>query len=89
MPQIKFSLAAPLWVMLVLGSGLFLSLIRRRRNTLAVPIVTMAVLVCVGCGSSSSSSHKTPGTPAGTYAATVTASSGSAHSNMALQVIVQ
>jgi len=41
------------------------------------------------CGGSSSPGTSTPGTPAGTYTAIVTAKSGSLSQNTALGVIVQ
>jgi hypothetical protein len=40
-------------------------------------------------GSSSSTTHTSPGTPAGTYTATITAASGSTSHIMPLKVVVQ
>jgi hypothetical protein len=77
------------WTLMFLGStGLWM---RNRKHlpVLAAPIVVL-VAFSVGCGgSSSSSTHTTPGTPAGTYTTTVTATSGGTSHNMALQVVVQ
>jgi uncharacterized membrane protein len=47
--------------------------------------LTLASLL--GCGGSSS--HTTPGTPSGTYTATITATSGSLNHNTTLTVVVQ
>jgi len=55
-----------------------------------MPIVASTVLV--GCGGGSSSSTPPPaqtGTPAGTYAITVTATSGSTNTTAALTLVVQ
>ena len=61
---------------------------RKRLSALAAPILIGAVALSVSCGDSSSL-HTTPKTPAGTYDATVTATSGTLSHNTALQVIVQ
>lgn len=62
---------------------------RKRLPALAAPIVVLA-FVTAGCGGSGSSSTDTAhGTPAGTYAVTITASSGNVSHKMALQVVVQ
>jgi hypothetical protein len=62
---------------------------RRRLPVLATPIIILACASWIGCGGGGSSSHTTPGTPAGTYTATVTATSGSLNHNMTLTVVVQ
>jgi FG-GAP-like repeat len=67
----------------------------RRRKTLSVLgalLIAAAFMPLVGCGSGSgmsSHSQTAPGTPSGTYAITVTATSGTLTHNAVLQVIVQ
>jgi hypothetical protein len=67
----------------------------RRRKTLSVLgalLIAAAFMPLVGCGSGSgmsSHSQTAPGTPSGTYAITVTATSGILTHNAVLQVIVQ
>jgi hypothetical protein len=79
------------WTTVLLASGLLFAGYRRRIRILAVPLIAVAFLAIPGCGGGggSSSSTITPGTPAGTYTATVTAKSGSLSHNAALTVIVQ
>jgi hypothetical protein len=81
------------WTMVLLASGLLFAGYRRRIRILAVPLIAVTFLAVAGCGGGggggSSSSTTTPGTPAGTYTATVTAKSGSLSHNTALTVIVQ
>ena len=67
---------------------------KRRRIAMRAALLVMAALTpWAGCGSGGSSTppitKTTPGTPAGTYTATVTATSGSLSHTTALQVIVQ
>ncbi len=62
---------------------------RRRMPALAVPITAVLLFGVVACGGSSSHGTSTPGTPAGTYTATVTAKSGSLSENSSLTVVVQ
>ena len=78
------------WSLLFLGSAWLWTQNRKRLPVLATPVL-LAFVFLVGCGGngSSSSTHTTPGTPAGKYTATVTATSGSVTHNMALQVVVQ
>jgi len=54
---------------------------------LAVALIAVEFLGMAGCGGGGSSS--TPGTPAGTYTATVTATSGNLNHRTALTVVVQ
>jgi len=67
----------------------------RRRKTLSVLgalLIAAAFMPLAGCGSGSgmsSHSQTAPGTPSGTYAITVTATSGTLTHNAVLQVIVQ
>ena len=78
------------WRLIVLSSGLLLLRSRKRFPVLTASSAALLLAACVACGGSgSSSTHTTPGTPSGTYTATVTATSGSATQKMALQVIVQ
>jgi len=78
------------WTMLLLASGLLFAGYRRRIRILGIPVIAVAFLAMPGCGGGGSSSpNTTPGTPAGTYTATVTAKSGSLSHNTALTVIVQ
>lgn len=78
------------WSLTFLGSAWLWVRNRKRLQALATPIVVLVFVFSLGCGGSgSSSTHTTPGTPAGSYTATVTASAGSSSHNMALQVVVQ
>ena len=78
------------WTALVLGSGWLFLRNRKRLPGLAAPLIVLAFATWVGCGGGASSSHHTtPGTPAGTYTATVTATSGSISHSMPLTVVVQ
>jgi FG-GAP-like repeat len=74
-------------IMLVGFSGLA-SQSRKRAPVLVLPVLMLAVLLWVACGGSSSP-HNTQGTPAGTYTATVTATSGSLSHATAFKVTVQ
>jgi len=74
------------WTLALLGAGL---LFTRKQCARLVPVTTAAILGVVflaGCGGGSSSS---PGTPAGTYTAMVTATSGSLSHNATVTVVVQ
>lgn len=79
------------WTMLygtILAGFVWLALRSRKRvPALFAPLLLLAAVSCGGGGSSSS--HNTPGTPAGTYTATVTATSATLSHTMALQVTVQ
>jgi hypothetical protein len=77
------------WSVLLFAAGVLGMLNRRRRPVLGASIIVLAFVSLVGCGGGNSSSHTTPGTPAGTYTATVTATSGSLNHNMTSTVIVQ
>jgi hypothetical protein len=83
--------AMPLtWTVIWLGSGWLLLRNRKRLPALAAPMVVLVLASSVGCGGgNSSSSHTTPGTPLGTYTATITATSGSVNQNMTLTVVVK
>lgn len=78
------------WTMVLLASGLLFAGYRRRTRFLAVPVIALAFLAMPGCGGGGSPPPTTtPGTPAGTYKATVTAKSGSLSHNTTLTMIVQ
>jgi len=79
-------------MLLLLGSGAMLQRNRKRLPAFAVAVV-LALAFCLSCGGGSSYTtpppHITPGTPSGTYAVTITATSGNLSHNLALQLIVQ
>jgi len=79
------------WALLLLGGGLlFVGLGRQRqRPVLAAATIVLGIAGWVSCGGGGSSPQTTPGTPAGTYTATITAKSGTLNHNTALTVIVQ
>jgi hypothetical protein len=58
---------------------------------LAALLIVAAIASLTGCGTGgmSSGSRTTPGTPAGTYTITVTATSGTLVHDVVLQVIVK
>lgn len=78
-----------IWTLMLLGSASLWARIRKRLPRLAAPIVVLAVGFCVSCGGSGSSTTHSTGTPSGTYAVTITASSGGVSHNLALQVVVE
>src|SRR5271165_1501758 len=63
---------------------------KRRRPLRSAAAIVLALIALAGCGSSSTShSSGSKGTPAGTYTATITATSGSLSHQTTLTVIVQ
>jgi FG-GAP-like repeat/Abnormal spindle-like microcephaly-assoc'd, ASPM-SPD-2-Hydin len=76
------------WIIVLFASGLLFAGYRRRRPALAIPMIVVAFFGMAACGGGSSTTM-TPGTPAGTYTATVAAKAGSLSHNTALTVIVQ
>ena len=76
------------WTFLFLVCAGILAGTRKRRFALATPAALFLMLSMSCGGSGSSGSQTTPGTPAGTYTATVTAASGNLSHTMALQVVV-
>jgi len=79
------------WTIVLLACGLLFAGYRRRKPALAIPMIAVAFLGMAACGGggSSTTTTTTPGTPAGTYTATVTAKSGSLNHTTTLTVIVQ
>ena len=78
------------WTAMVLGLGWLWLRTRRRLLGLAASVTLLALASLIACGGSGApSSHTIPGTPAGTYSATITASSGGLNHNMTLTVVVQ
>jgi hypothetical protein len=74
----------------LLASGLLLVGYRRRLPALVIPMIGVVLWGMSACGGGGgSSSMKTPGTPAGTYTATVTAKSGSLTHGTTLTVLLQ
>lgn len=79
------------WAMTLGVLGLF-SVVRRRRMAVSAATIVLACIALPGCGGSSSStppSTGSKGTPAGTYTATITATSGTLSHQISLTVIVQ
>jgi FG-GAP-like repeat len=76
-----------LWTLALLGLGLLFS--RKQRARPAIATATFAMVLLAGCGGSTSSQPGQGGTPAGTYTATVMASSGNLSHSTALTVVVQ
>lgn len=77
------------WISMLIASAWLWRAKRKRLPALATATIVGAFALCVGCGGNGSPTHNTGGTPSGTYAATITATSGSLSHDMALQVIVQ
>ena len=79
------------WTAILLGT--LLPWKRKRPLLMAIAVIAFAGVSVIGCGGggSSSSSHTTttPGTPAGTYTATITAVSGSLNHSTTMTVVVQ
>jgi hypothetical protein len=89
--RLPFGGAPVAWTAILLGA--LLPWKRKRPLLMAIAVIAFAGVSVVGCGGggSSSSSHTTttPGTPAGTYTATITAVSGSLNHNTTMTVVVQ
>ena len=64
---------------------------RRRLAPLAASTVFVALVLLAACGGGSGgpTQHTTPGTPAGTYTATITGSAGNLNHTATVQVVVQ
>jgi hypothetical protein len=77
------------WTIVLLACGLLFAGYRRRIPALAIPMIAVALLGVAACGGSGSSTTNAPGTPAGTYTATVTAKSGNLSHTTTVTVIVQ
>ena len=83
--------ASVFWAGILLFPGCCLLGSRRRRGLggLAAMLLLIVGLGCGGSSSPSATGHTTPGTPAGSYTATVTATSGNLTSNTTLTVTVK
>jgi len=78
------------WTLLLFGAGFLLMPKRLRLPVLAAPTIVLTLGLLAGCGGGGgSSSHTTPGTPGGTYTATITATSGNLKHSTVLTVVVQ
>jgi hypothetical protein len=77
-----------LWTVTLLGLMWLWILNRKRLTGFASIAMMLALAACVSC-SGGSSPHSTQGTPAGTYAATVTGTSGSLNHSLSLTVVVR
>jgi hypothetical protein len=78
------------WTVMVPGLGLLFLWVRKRLPIVAALMVVLAVASWVGCGGGSSSPSNTAlGTPSGTYAVTIAATSGGLNHNATLTVVVQ
>jgi hypothetical protein len=83
------SLTKPLaWGLVMLGSVCLVLRSRERQIVIAAPIMVLALMSWVACGSSPSTNTRY-GTPAGTYRVTVTASSGGLNHTLTLTVVVR
>jgi hypothetical protein len=79
---LAWALALSAWGFLLVG--------KRRRPLRSAAAIVLALIALAGCGSSSTlHSTGSKGTPAGTYTATITATSGSLSHQTTLTVIVQ
>lgn len=78
------------WTIVLLASGLLFAGYQRRMPALTNPMIAVVLFGLIGCGGGSSTRPMTtPGSPAGTYTATVAAKSGGLSHSTALTVIVQ
>ena len=77
------------WTVVLLASGLLFAGYRRRKPALAIPMITVALFGMAACGGGSSGGSTTPGTPSGSYTATVTAKSGALNHTTELTVVAQ
>jgi hypothetical protein len=75
------------WTIVLLACGLVFAGYRLRKPALAISMV--ALFAMTACGGGSSPGTSMPGTPAGTYTATVTAKSGSLSHTAQMTVVVQ
>ena len=78
-----------LWTLALLGFGVLLGRKQRARRVPAIATATFAMVLLAGCGGGSTSPQPGQGTPAGTYTAMVTATSGNVSHSAALTVVVQ
>jgi hypothetical protein len=88
--QLPFGSKPLFWISIIFGLTCLSFRKHRRWGLAATPVIVLAVLTLGSCGGSGSSSHSgSSGTPAGTYTATVTATSGSLSHAQAFQITVQ
>jgi hypothetical protein len=73
---------------LLLGSTWMLWQTRKRLTAFALPIMAFAFLLWIGCGGGGNAAKLTK-TPAGTYTAAVTATSGASTQTTNLTIVVQ
>ena len=75
------------WTAILLG--MLLPWKWKRLRLMAISVIGLAGISVIGCGGGGSSHTTTPGTPAGTYTANITAISGSLSHNMSVTIVVQ
>jgi len=89
----------PYYLAIIFGGGLplagvfLLAAPRRRRGSTLLGLIMLALLVtlpaCGGGGGSKTTQQQDPGTPAGTYAVTVTATAGSISEQTTFTLTIQ
>jgi len=79
------------FTMMLIVSGWFWLCRRKRWSVVLSPVLLAVLVVFVSCGGNGGekTTDSSPGTPAGTYTATVMATSGSISHQMTLQLVVQ
>jgi hypothetical protein len=80
--------AAPMiWIGVLLGSCWLWVRTRKRMPALIAPALALLLTSALSCGGGAS--HSSPGTPSGTYTATITASGSGVSYNLPLTVVVR
>jgi hypothetical protein len=77
-----------IWMGMLLGSCWLWVRIRKRVPALIAPAIALLLTPVLSCGGGGAP-HGSPGTPSGTYTATITATSGSESHNLPLTVVVR